>query len=103
MYDDVECPYCGAGQEICHDDGYGYKEGELFQQECPKCERAFVFTTSISFYYEAYKADCLNGAEHKFKPTRTFPKEFTKMRCEDCGEERELTEEERKEICGSGQ
>ena len=26
MYSDVECPYCGAEQEINHDDGYGYDE-----------------------------------------------------------------------------
>lgn len=26
---DVNCPYCGAKQEINHDDGYGYAEGEV--------------------------------------------------------------------------
>jgi len=26
--DDVDCPYCGESQEICHDDGFGYSEDE---------------------------------------------------------------------------
>jgi len=26
---DVECPYCGAEQEINHDDGQGYDEDVL--------------------------------------------------------------------------
>lgn len=24
---DVECPYCGKGLDIDHEDGYGYEEG----------------------------------------------------------------------------
>lgn len=31
----VECPYCGAGQEICHD--------EVHEQECDECAKTFVF------------------------------------------------------------
>lgn len=62
---DIECPECGYGQQIDHDDGYGYEEGVLHEQECPECEKTFVFTTSISFYYEAHKAPCLNGASHR--------------------------------------
>jgi len=34
MIETVNCPYCGAEQEICHDDGYGYEEDVLHQQEC---------------------------------------------------------------------
>ena len=86
---DVSCPYCGAGQEICHDDGQGYEESELHQQECSGCEKVFVFTTSISFYYSARKADCLNGGNHKMKPVRAFPLLWRDWaRCTDCGEER---------------
>ena len=51
---DIHCPYCGAGQEINHDDGYGYAEDETFEQECVSCDQTFRFTTSISFHYTAY-------------------------------------------------
>jgi hypothetical protein len=95
---DCECPYCGADVEICHDDGYGYKEDEIFQQECPKCEKNFAYTICFHIEHEASKADCLNGADHKWKPTRSWPKEFTRMQCNDCGEERKPTEQEMKQI-----
>jgi ribosomal protein S27E len=91
---DVTCPYCGKEQEINHDDGQGYKEDEIHQQECD-CGKTFAYTTSITFSYNASKADCLNGELHKFKPTTTVPRFFTKMRCDDCGEERILTDAEK--------
>ena len=94
---DIKCPYCGHEQEINHDDGYGYDEDETHQQECCNCEKTFTFTTSISYFYEAFKAPCLNGSDHRFEPTVTVPKYWTKMRCEWCGEERAMTEEERAE------
>lgn len=88
MINDVECPYCGAGQEINHDDGYGYEEGEIFNQECGSCGKTFAYTTSISFYYKASKADCLNGGEHDFKPVVHFPRYWPDWaRCSDCGYE----------------
>ena len=93
---DVNCPYCDAETEICHDDGRGYDENEIHHQYCPKCENTFAFETTIVFYYEAKKADCLNGGKHNFKFRRSHPIEFSKMRCEDCGEERALFKEERK-------
>jgi len=98
MQNDIECPYCGAEQNINHDDGYGYEEDKLHEQECPECDKIFTFSTSISFYYEAYKADCLNGAPHNFEPTATWPKEFTMMACTTCDERRKPTDEEMKGI-----
>lgn len=92
---DIECPYCGEEQDINHDDGYGYKEDEAHQQQCGKCEKTFVFYTSIHFSYEPRKADCLNGAEHKYEPTSTFPSFFTRMRCAMCDDERNPTKKER--------
>ncbi len=92
---DVECPYCGLEQEINHDDGYGYDESLIFEQECFHCQMTFAFTTSISFNYSASKAPCMNGGNHNFKPTMTAPKWWTKMRCEFCYEMRELSEGER--------
>lgn len=94
---DIECPYCGHPQDINHDDGRGYEEGVSHQMECEKCEKNFVFQTSISFSYEPYKADCLNGSKHKYEITHTHPNVFSVMECVDCGDIRDLTNEERKE------
>lgn len=91
---DLECPYCEKELEINHDDGSGYEEGVKHQMECNFCEKSFVFSTSISFYYEPEKADCLNDGCHDFKPNRTFPKEYTKMECSMCGKERNPTKDE---------
>lgn len=95
---DVECPYCGESQEINHDDGYGYDEDTLYNQECSNCDKTFVYTTYIMFYYESHKADCLNGEEHKYKPTMTVPRKYTMMRCTDCEEERKPTDSEMESI-----
>ena len=95
MIQDVECPYCEEWQEINHDDGQGYEESVTYQQECNNCGKTFAYTTSISFYYEARKADCLNDGNHDWQPTTTFPKYFTQMRCMNCDEARDLTEQER--------
>ena len=92
---DVNCPYCDAEIEINHDDGYGYAEDVAHQQECGKCGKTFVYNTSISFYYEAEKADCLNGQPHDYQPTHTCPKEYTRMRCSMCDNERAMTPEEK--------
>ncbi len=93
--EDLECPYCEKGIEICHDDGFGYDEGVKHQMECPHCEKSFVFETSISFYYEPSKANCLNDGKHEWILTATAPKEFSQMRCSMCDEKREPTDEER--------
>lgn len=94
MLRDVECPYCGTGLYINHDDGFGYEEEVLHEYECPHCGKLFVFETFVSFDYEAHKADCLNGKPHNFKPTVTFPAEATMMECVDCGLKRKPTEKE---------
>lgn len=65
MCKDIKCPYCGKEQNIDHDDGYGYEEGVTHQQQCRRCGKNFVYTTHISFDYEASKADCLNDGEHE--------------------------------------
>ena len=93
---ELECPYCENQVQICHDDGFGYEEGVKHQIECEHCNKNFIFETSIIYHFEPEKADCLNGGEHNYQKTITFPKEFSRMRCTSCGDERELTEEERK-------
>jgi hypothetical protein len=63
--DDLECPYCGHWGDVCHDDGFGYEEGEKHEMQCRECEKSFVFYTSISYDYEPEKADCLNDGKHE--------------------------------------
>jgi hypothetical protein len=96
MSDDINCPYCDCPQEICHEDGYGYEEDQRHEQCCTDCEKEFVFTTSISFHYEAHRAHCLNDGVHILKPSHTAPKWATKMVCDDCDYERPPTPEEKK-------
>ena len=81
---DIECPYCNAGEEVCHDDGQGYEEDKKHEMMCGECGLSFVFTTHISFYYEPAKAPCLNGEQHNLSESKSFPRRYTKMRCEDC-------------------
>lgn len=82
---DIDCPYCGQRQEVCHDDGQGYAEGEIHQMECSKCEKAFTFTTEISFTYYPEKADCLNDGKHNFVLQKGHPEFARDLVCE-CGE-----------------
>lgn len=98
---DIECPYCEVEQEICHDDGYGLAEDEVYEQECGICEQVFAYTTTIHLHHEARRAPCLNGAPHRYRPTTTVPREFTKMECEDCGHRRPCTDEELATVMGT--
>jgi len=91
------CPYCGCPQQL-NNDGEQYEEYVLHEHECTACEKIFTFNTYISFSYEAYKADCLNGGDHKYIPTHTCPIEATKMRCIYCEDKIEPTEDEWKNI-----
>lgn len=87
---DVECPYCEAGQYIDHEDGYGYEEESFHEQQCGECKKTFTFTTSISYYYESYKAGCLNGDDHNWgKPRKMWldedkNKTLWSRGCKDC-------------------
>jgi transcriptional regulator NrdR family protein len=85
---DVKCPYCGEEQEICHDDGYGYEQGEAHEQECYDCEKRFVFYTYATFVYSAGKADCLNGEDHKWTEWKEYSRMndyiYKKRECHDC-------------------
>ena len=99
---DINCPYCGHGQDVCHDDGFGYAEDEAHEMECYECEKMFVFNTMISFNYEANRADCLNGGSHSWEPIPTSPSQYAKMRCGNCGEKRMPTADEMKSICVGG-
>lgn len=43
----------------------------------------------IEKYNKEY-AECLNGGEHKYEPTKTIPVEAIRLRCTDCGDEKPL-------------
>lgn len=89
MNDDMECPYCGEEQEVCHDDGHGYAEDKRHEHDCSKCGKIFVFTTYISYHYTPYKADCLNGEPHRLKKTTIFPPYWPDaVHCQDCDYEK---------------
>jgi len=98
MSEDVKCPYCGSEQEINHDDGYGYEEDEVHQQECGECGKTFGYETTILYYYDAQKLPCANGEPHEWEPTITYPKHATCMICKLCGERRVPTIAEKKEF-----
>ena len=85
----VKCPECGVDVEICNDDGHGAEEGVLFEEECGGCGKTFGFTSSISFYYDAYKLPCANGEDHKLIDLTIFPKELGvgKKKCIYCDQE----------------
>jgi len=93
---DIECPYCGFEQNINHDDGQGYTEDEKHNQECENCGKTFIYETTICFYYDVFKAPCLNDeSDHQYELQQVYPREFAHMECKICGDIRSLTNEER--------
>lgn len=91
---DMQCPYCGADQEVCHDNGAGYSEDTRHEHTCSACDKLFVFTTFISFSYTPHKADCLNDAPHELALSKSYPLRYSRIRCKHCDYERNPTEEE---------
>ena len=94
---DAECPYCGADVEICHDDGYGYDESRMYEQECGSCGKTFAFRTVISTDYYTEKAPCLNGGPHTMQRIRRYgtgePLEID--RCKVCEHEQPASQQKR--------
>jgi hypothetical protein len=88
---DLYCPYCDAGLEVCHDDGFGYEEDRAHEMYCSECDKNFVFYTTISFDYHPERADCLNGHPHLFSDWKYLWKNDDNFltteirRCRDCG------------------
>lgn len=83
--------------EGCHGYTFDLGKAQVFtrdealkqhQMHCKFCDKNFVFTTHVSFCYTARMADCLNDYAHRWRITKTNLKEYAKMRCEDCGEEK---------------
>ena len=90
--EDCKCPYCGAGVEI--EKLGNYADGETYEQECPKCEKKFVFSAEINIEVTAHKADCLNDGNHIWEPFICFPKSCSQMICKSCDSLRDPTQEE---------
>ena len=63
----------------------------MHQHECGECGKMFIFATAILYRYTPEKADCLNGGEHNWEPTFTYPIEHTKGYCTHCWLERKAT------------
>lgn len=96
---EITCPYCDHEYDLCHDDGAFYNnDGEREKEECPECHKVFMVSSSMSWDFEAEKADCLNGGEHKWRQQRGGPPEhfIGRFECEDCDEEEHRDEEGRK-------
>jgi hypothetical protein len=98
MSADLECPYCGAGVKICHDDGFGFEEDVPHEMDCPVCEKTFVFHTWISYSYHPEKADCLNNGEHEWGNWNKVhglpgPRETQRRSCKACEKDEERTVE----------
>jgi|GEM_PF-753725 len=91
---DMNCPYCEAECEVCHDDGHGYSEDTRHEHECHSCGKMFVFETVITFDYHPIPADCLNTGDHEWEPSFTYPIEYTKGVCKHCHKERKATDED---------
>jgi DNA-directed RNA polymerase subunit RPC12/RpoP len=94
MEDQVECPYCGLDFEVNTDDGRHYQDGESLEEECPHCDMMVMVSSSVSWYREASKADCLNGiSDHdwtewsKHWPVEENTKWYARRRCNDCEKE----------------
>ena len=87
---DIACPYCGQEQDITNEDANDYNENVLHEKQCITCEKEFTYSISISYDYEAFKADCLNTGNHKWKQQIGQPKAYFmgKYSCETCEAEK---------------
>lgn len=90
----IKCPYCG--NEIdWRERNLDIKDEEANNILCGRCGQIFQAVTHISISFDVCKCDCLNTGKHDWRLTNTAPRAFSLMRCSVCGEERDLTLEER--------
>ena len=91
----AECPYCHSKNEVDFETYWDkIANDEAFVMECYNCEKLFVVEpyTSVTFHTEECKCQ---GVDHEYEFSEAYPRCFSKMMCKHCGEERQLTEEER--------
>lgn len=92
----VACPYCHKEFDYditdCGTDVFVNEEP--FTTDCPNCGMVMLITPVMHLDLEVEECDC-QGVNHKWQPTNTMPKCFTKMECVHCHEERNPTPEEK--------
>lgn len=89
---EITCPYCEHEYDLCHDDGAFYNQDGVEVEECPNCEKSFLVHSSVSWYFEAEKAECLNDGNHKWKKEYgvMYPELANREVCEVCDTKRQL-------------
>ena len=94
----VLCPYCKNELELDTDD-YGDQifAEDIFTVECRHCGKIVMVEPHVTVRLEGMECKC-QGKNHKWLQMVTFPKCFTEMVCEYCGERRPMTDEEKKEF-----
>lgn len=81
------CPYCDAPVTLQHEDGQ--EDGSHHHAVCRGCDRTFIYTVQVHITHAICRADCLNdGSAHTYQKTKTYPPEFARWRCTQCGDER---------------
>jgi hypothetical protein len=95
-YEEIECPYCEHAYDLCHDDGAFYNEGQSEEEKCPNCEKHFLVHSSMSWNFNAEKAECLNDGNHSWVKAyseaniKNHPDLGKREKCETCGRTRVL-------------
>ncbi len=84
---DVTCPYCDFGFD---DNDFGENgSGTLYELRCPDCKKIMMAQYELWPSFDAYKAPCLNGGNHKFEEIKAGHSAFVKYkrRCKHCNYE----------------
>ena len=92
----ITCPYCGGKTDYRQHD-IDFSDGAINIIECPHCDKQFRADTIVMIDFNVSTCDCQNDGKHDWRLTTTFPKALSRMECPICGEQRELTDEERKQ------
>ena len=89
------CPYCEKSIEIYCDE---FIDGETSNQKCEYCGKVFAFGVKIVTEYHLKKAPCLNGGEHDWELSYTFPGCRHWVECKNCGKSRSCSQIELQEL-----
>ncbi len=90
----VKCPYCEEYVAIYPEERDHCEDKEIY--ECPNCSKNFEVLAELILKYSVVgKADCLNGANHKWEPQFGVPKIHFRGKyiCEDCSATKQVKEE----------
>lgn len=88
------CPYCN--NEIEHNlDDFDLLSEEPFFIECPHCDKVVKMHSSVIIDVWPEKCQC-QLEDHEYELSLAYPNCCSTMMCKHCGQERPLTEEERK-------